>query len=453
MNGFLPPMLMLHPAVIPSSREANQVGIALNPLQSSTTQNSSSATGTSSIVASTLQDIICNNTQLYFFFVMTGIIFPITNEQKLRPWYWLMGIYVVLLHLVLVCTFVVYIFAGSNGNKAWFEVSIAVIVPLQMICIYAAMIYVRREMTQVRSFAIAHYEKAFLSAAKSGQVLIIVLVASSIINVSLAPKGDLVPLIATTCLPLYGTSTLLVGDQRVARALLVDLQQQLDNQKLTKSSYLAVRNFLNYESSDRLWAFILLLIPAAVSTVFGIIFLFLWGLVSKQAQVGSGDVGGTVGVQVVHWTAIFALFIRETLVLLLLLYEMSCVNAVSETFLPKLAWADWSNPPDSAVSTAEYKQDSESALIVTHEKRHDVTCDTDAFKSSCNCIATWSHNEQRRLSLYALIEQFPIGAKIFGYQPTRQALRLQIASTLLSILLGLLSKLFVTHVEDHGTIS
>lgn len=408
MSILLPPALMLSEMPTSELNEAESKTIELNssPLQNESSDHSAAeaaevnrSLSTASHSLCTMQDVVCRHVYLYYFFVVTGIIFPIPGSKrnwKRRTVYAILQCWVVLLYLSMAAVFMLSVLSAvsesihyqnsSSHLTSVTNIFYVLFTAVQMACNYGSIILLRKEMTAVHFDLVQHYTSSLHAAVYRCTGMVVIIFLFSFVTLCLwRPGSFFIALLGLSSFPFVGAAALLINDQRVSHTILSKVLGAVISKTLTLDDYFVAEEAVS--SSARTVSFSLLIIPAATSTAFAIVLLYLDTTYTEQSTQDPAGAFNFVA-QFINSVA------REITVLLLLLYEMARVNEVSERFLPMLARQPWN--VDKA--------------------------------------------GEERVNLYMAAQQYPLGAKILGYQPSRNVIILQMVSTVVSLLFGLGSK-------------
>jgi hypothetical protein len=151
------------------------------------------------------------------------------------------------------------------------------------------------------------------------------------------------------------------------------VKERLEQKTLTDGQFLQARESI--QNREKVTPINWLLSTAVISTLFGIIFIFF---VSKFDE---NSLNAFVSV-----LNVFSIYGRQTIVLVLFLLEIAKVNEIQEVMIHTLAKTRWIGG-----------------------------------------------NETRRLNLYLVMKELPMGSSVFFYRPTKTELLIQIGSTIVGI--------------------
>lgn len=233
-----------------------------------------------------------------------------------------------------------------------------------------------------------------------------------------------------TSFMLVGVCCYLLLEQQVSYTILVDLQREIIERSLSLSRFNHLyKPLFDAQRKHQHNVINLLLFPALLGTLF--LFFFLVTSAVSPAAIDDGAASGAHQDAVVaYMLSIYSLlFLRETLLLLLLLYEMARVNEVSESLQLLLVQDDW-------VVSKHNAADDNCVANVDDEERRDGRSEDDRHVDISR--------ERHRFSLALLFGKVQLGSRVFFAHPTRFQLLLQIASTVLSICGALLLRVVST---------
>lgn len=310
--------------------------------------------------------------------------------------------------------------------------------------------YVRRDMSRVRpELAQPHFQEALQSAAQLNQRLLVVFLFSQIpiiiIQHILFEQVVFVVMFFTAFL-LCGAATFLIGNLRVIRQHLFLLQQRIATHSLRQTAYFHLRDMINSRNDPI--SLNLLMIPAAIGT-----FATVVRIVAFASEPGGSASANQVG-NVRNVVFISYMLLRESVVFLLVLYEIARTNEIFDTFLPTLARDNWGISA-VAVSRGDDSQCADNGVT----EKSSATYAADMYSVSTSNVEEMEQQseespllvrqEVQRLSLALAVEKYPIGARVFFFQPSRRTVLLQIASVIFSLTFAIVSKVVTAEVERH----
>lgn len=188
----------------------------------------------------------------------------------------------------------------------------------------------------------------------------------------------------------------------------------------------------------------LLMIPAAIGT-----FATVVRIIAFASEPGGSASANQVG-NVRNVVFISYMLLRESVVFLLVLYEIARTNEIFETFLPSLARDNWgmsnkiASRGDDSLCPANESITSRTADIYSQNSSNLEKADQQLEEAPL-----LQRQEIERLSLALAVEKYTIGARVFFFQPSRRTVFLQIASVIFSLVFAIVSKIVTAEVERH----
>ncbi len=357
-----------------------------------------------SIMLSSIRDVIIRNHHFYWFSCVTGIIIPGPDDQvtmtntsngtccgrncRLRVWRTVIHCCLIISTLIFLIFGIVFA-ADPNLDPS----SLAIIVcdyfgiVFQNLMLYAAIGYLRKEIDLKRDDVNRLiYEEAFQYAIGAGRKLcallfglLLLLVIVQLATASGIPAGGeayIVILEIITYSPsnlmLSGLFTFLVMEQRITYFTMEAVKTRMEAKTLTDVQYLQAKESIS--TRERVTPINWLVSAAVVGTLFGIIFIFLL----SRFELSAVEMFSAL-------VTVFTTFGRQTIALILFLLEIAAVNEVHEVMV------------------------------------HHLT------------TTRWIGEDTKRLNLYVVLKEMPLGSSIFFYRPSRTELLLQIASSIIGV--------------------
>ena len=366
----------------------------------------------------TVAGLLAVDKEMYWFSVVTGLILPgledangngfsgngvITENRELAKAQidrnsssgstskWQvdgLSLWVYLLHLCIIINTIVLFGVGiylfvTVPSTVYNEIYIwtAFVGPiLQNIFLYPAVIVVRRSFFMKRQIDIRIYHEAFQYAYRIGKILLFLLTSCLIVFTALdtaVTHMSLVAAMLVTFLPsvtmLVGVSTFAIMEQRISYHMIADLQHQIKSHSITFPDYLLARKSLATRDSE---SPINLIVAAALlnTLVCFLLLILIAGHHLTRIQIAS------------YCFYIIACFGKQTIVMLVILYEVMRVNEFAELLFGNIAEEEWGD---------------------------DL--------------------EKNRISVYIGLREKPIGSTVFSVRPSKLSLLVQICSTVFGI--------------------
>jgi hypothetical protein len=384
---------------VQESRECSLMTISQDELSFSNSINSSSTRSSTGgkVTLSSIREVIIQNPQIYRFSCLSGIIFPEALENvehslskhnlRYRMWgMYLWGAFILTTVGLIIWGFFWMGVTNAPKDRVVYMLCSTFGVAFQNIFLYPAIVYLQQEIDAKReNIDKIVYEEAFEYASKAafwvGVILFVLLIMLSIIQIlqSAAPlfASFLIIFIAiigySPCnFMLVGVFTFLVMEQRVSYHAMNEVKEKLEKKELRDIEYLEARESI--KNREKVTPINWLLSDAVISTIFGIIFVFL------ISRLGDNRYGSFIGV-----FNVLTIFGRQTIVLVLFLLEVAKVNQIEEVMMHHLA------------------------------------------------KTRWTEDETKRLNLYLVMKELPMGSTVFFYRPSKNELLFQIASTIIGI--------------------
>lgn len=342
---------------------------------------------------SCLRDVIARTPKFYRFSCLTGIIKPVSGDNtggctnwNLRFRLWVQALHILFfLQTVIVVPYAVLEFAYFDAKL--YEIIIVAAcfgIFVQNILLVPAVMYLRKELTASRTIDLNIYNQAFQYSMIRGRILfcaltLLLLLFLILIAVGVggaAGMGTFAILFAlflpSNCF-LTGVFAFLVMEQRLSYFAMRDAESMVDNRTITRKSYFLIRESIDYR--DNLSPTNWLVSAAFLSTLLMVV------IIIAAHEVEDWDLLEMLGAVAL----VVSVFGRQIVVLIMYLYQMAHVNAVAESMLEKTARADWDD------------------------------------------------DNLRRLDLYVLMKEFPMGTTLFFYRPSRFALLLEMFSAVIGL--------------------
>lgn len=348
-----------------------------------------------------MRDEIAANPKFYRFACMTGIIMPASHDSgDGKSQNWSARLWVNYLHygflvntLFLLAYGIVELMTHSDLDHYGAVIACEVFGILsQHLLLIPALVRLRGELTATRQIDRRKYEEAFDCAYRIGLVFFIALAALLLVFAAVvASTIDVVPglrlLVVLFMLPLFlpincflcGVLTFLVMEQRLSYDAICSAERAVLAHSITHDSYMDIR--AEIDERDRRSPVNWMIFSAVFNTVFCMVLI-----VVAKSETNSAT---ALAFGILY---VLSAFGRQPIVLLLILFEMTKVNSLSERMLRALA-AD----------------------------------------------ASWAASKEAvtRFNLYILMKESPLGSSLFTFRPSRTALTVQMASTVTGIVFSL----------------
>lgn len=351
------------------------------------------------VLVSSIRDVIANNKTIYWYSCITGILKPLSSENinssvstinlRFRIW-------VSYLHLGLIASTLIMITLGVMSLTTTTEERFTVLIVcrtfgtvLQNCLLYPAIIFLRKQIDLKRDDVNRLiYEEAFEYAIIIGTKVFALLVLlwmlfvfaqfSEYQRLGLSTSFQILIIFfelliySPSNFMLSGLLSFLVMEQRVSFHTMKAVQAKVEDKTLTDGIYLKAREYI--DERDRVSPVNWLLSAAIFNTTFGIILVFF------LSQFKTSSIESLVDV-----TFVLTSYGRQTIVLIVFLLEVAKVNEIADVMLHGLA------------------------------------------------KTRWKGLETKRLNLYVVMKECPMGSTILYYRPSKWELILQAGSSVVGI--------------------
>jgi hypothetical protein len=219
---------------------------------------------------------------------------------------------------------------------------------------------------------------------------------------------------------MVGVFFFLIIEQRVTYQSIDQLYTAILEKRLTRDEYLRVqREILSRDSNEPINLFA---VTSLINLV--IILLLIWSITSFGDEI---------------WQVVYALvfilstFGRQFILLVLLLLEVLKVNSLAETMLKQISADLW-----------EEDEEVIGELDTSHDDEEENNGDLRENEGKQEKTSLLQSRDHKRVQIYILLKEHPVGSNIFGYRPTRLQLIAQLASVIITVLIAILKTLFFT---------
>ena len=388
-----------------SHTKSEQLSTSAHPTRPTLDENESfhirslSSQQNESLMLSSIRDVITHNDRIYWFSCVTGIISPQSFENasgsyskhnlRFRLWGWYLHICLFASTLFLFAAGLVYCILPGQRDDIAIIACICFSIAFQNCMLYPAIVYLRREIDLKRNDVNRLiYEEAFMYALDIGRrifvflfvLMFIFFIVQGIELHSLYESTRIAFLyifiefsIYAPCnVMLTGLFTFLVMEQRISYFTMQSIEHRMNEKTLSDAQYLQAKESINLR--EKVTPINWLVFGAIVTTLFGIIVIFFLTRF-EYTTLGAFSI----------MMQVLTTFGRQTLVLIIFLLEIAKVNEIHEMMIHHLA------------------------------------------------KTRWIGEDTKRINLYIVMKEIPMGSSVFFYRPSKFELLLQIGSSLLGI--------------------